>query len=147
MWYLIISIVIIVLLLFHMFRQRWSGEDIALVIGGYIGIQIVIFFPMLGFTTGLYEGYSEGTRTGYVTKLSRKGVIYKTYEGEMQLGAGLQASLQEPFKFSVRDKEIVQQLVEAADEGSRVKLHYTQWLIQPYKHGSSSYEIIKVEGD
>jgi hypothetical protein len=30
--------------------------------------------------------YSEGSRTGYLIKFSRSGFVFKTYEGEMNLG-------------------------------------------------------------
>lgn len=30
--------------------------------------------------------YSEGTRTGYLMKMSKKGLLFKTFEGEMNLG-------------------------------------------------------------
>jgi hypothetical protein len=99
---------------------------------------------LIASTGGLYDGYSEGYREGFVTKISHKGLIWKTWEGQMQVGVGELAALQEPFKFSMRDTEVIK-LVQSLAGDQRVKLHYTEWLIMPFKIGDSGYEIVKVE--
>jgi hypothetical protein len=62
-----------------------------------LGVEIVVYFTILlilgavasiGIQCcgGLNIEYSEGSRSGVVQKLSRKGVIWKTWEGELNLG-------------------------------------------------------------
>jgi len=108
-----------------------------------LGVCTALFIPTIGATSGFVEGYSEGTRDGYVTKLSRKGLFWKTDEGEMQLGAGQQAALQKPFSFSVKDPVVLKSIEDS--RGKRVRLTYTQWAIQPFRYGGTTYEVTAVE--
>ena len=72
--------------------------------------------------------YSDGNRTGLLQKLSHKGTIFKTYEGELVLSSisstANVALASEKFYFSVADKVIAKKM--EAFEGKRVKLHYLQ---------------------
>jgi lysophospholipid acyltransferase (LPLAT)-like uncharacterized protein len=86
-----------------------------------IGIVIVGF---VGFTwLTLHWTYSTGDRAGYVQKLSRKGVICKTWEGEMAM-VTMPGTVAEKFYFSVRDDAVAAQL--NATLGRRVRVHYEQ---------------------
>ena len=67
--------------------------------------------------------YSEGERAGFMQKLSSKGWICKTWEGELSLIA-IPGAAPEKFFFSVRDEAVAKQ-VEAL-MGKRVTLHYAQ---------------------
>ncbi len=106
-------------------------------------IILFVFYPIFGFTGGLCSNYSSGFREGFLTKQSQKGLFYKTYEYEIQVGVGQQAALQAPFAFSVSDKDIVNQLAQL--NGKRVKVYYNGWLIQPFSQGDSGYNVYKVE--
>ena len=72
--------------------------------------------------------YSTGERAGYVQKLSRKGWVCKTWEGEMAL-VSLPGTVSEKFEFSVRDDAIAAQINESV--GSRVTLTYEQHIGLP----------------
>ena len=51
----------------------------------FIGVlTIIILFVAYISICGLT--YSSGTRTGIVIKVSQKGYVFKTYEGELNLG-------------------------------------------------------------
>jgi hypothetical protein len=67
--------------------------------------------------------YSEGDRAGVLQKLSRKGWICKTWEGEVAqyVVAGVAPQI---WSFSVRSDVVAQQL--AAQVGRNVQLHYTE---------------------
>ena len=79
---------------------------------------------IVGFTwLTLNWTYSTGDRAGYVQKLSRKGVICKTWEGEMAM-VTMPGTVAEKFYFSVRDDAVAAQL--NATLGRRVRLHYEQ---------------------
>jgi hypothetical protein len=143
-----IGLIICVLLLAFpvgvMLRSREETTVIEMLfVLGIAGIVVLLIGqPLIAVTGGLYRGYSEGYREGFITKMSNRGVIFKTYEGEMQLGAGEQSSLQEPFKFSVSDPDMAE-FVEGY-LGERVRVKYIQWLIQPYQEGESGYDIVEI---
>ncbi len=67
--------------------------------------------------------YSDGERAGILQKLSRKGWICKTYEGELALYIA-PGMIPEIWNFSVRDARLVPALDSAL--GKRVVLHYTE---------------------
>ena len=67
--------------------------------------------------------YSEGERAGFMQKLSSKGWVCKTWEGELSLIA-IPGAAPEKFFFTVRDAAVAAQ-IEAA-MGKRVTLHYEQ---------------------
>ncbi len=71
----------------------------------------------------LHWSYSEGERAGFMQKLSHKGWLCKTWEGELSLVA-LPGAAPEKFNFSVRDEAIAQQINAAV--GQRVALTYEQ---------------------
>ena len=92
--------------------------------------------------------YSEGTRAGQLIKISTKGYVFKTHEGELNLGGlrvgsandGLEGNL---WRFSVLDQDILNQL--ELNEGKRVKLTYKErYRAMPWQ-GDTKYFIIAVE--
>lgn len=108
-----------------------------------IGILIaVIILTVVGYFTFLYNAtYSEGVRSGHLIKFSHKGMIFKTWEGE--ISQGLSGS--QIFAFSVLDnnKEVITDLENL--EGKYVKLNY----VERYKTfpwwGDTKYFIIEVK--
>ena len=84
--------------------------------------------------------YSEGTRVGIIYKFSKKGTIFKTYEGEMML-PGIQNKSKSlstnTFNFSVTDKELAQKLMKS--QGMEVELHYSYYN-RPLPWRGDSYE-------
>jgi hypothetical protein len=67
--------------------------------------------------------YSSGERAGYVQKLSNKGWICKTHEGELVL-VSMPGTQAEKFYFTVRDETVVKKI--NATVGSRVRLIYEE---------------------
>ena len=67
--------------------------------------------------------YSSGERAGFLQKVSNKGWICKTWEGEQSL-VSLPGATPEKFLFTVRDDAVVAQLNAAM--GKRVTLNYEQ---------------------
>jgi hypothetical protein len=67
--------------------------------------------------------YSSGERAGFLQKVSNKGWICKTWEGELSLVA-MPGAAPEKFLFTVRDEAIAQKITAAA--GKRVTLNYEQ---------------------
>jgi hypothetical protein len=71
----------------------------------------------------LHWTYSDGERAGYVQKLSRKGWLCKTWEGEMAM-VTMPGTVAEKFYFTVPDDAVASQINVSV--GTRVALHYEQ---------------------
>ena len=67
--------------------------------------------------------YSTGQRSGYIQKISKKGWVCKTWEGELAM-ATVQGTAPQLFEFSVRNDATAQEIEQAA--GQRVALDYEQ---------------------
>jgi uncharacterized protein YxeA len=102
-------------------------------------LLIVAFFGYFAFI--YYVPYSEGVRSGELIKFSKKGVTFKTWEGEMSQGiSGAQI-----FQFTVpsKEKEVITKMENL--QGRYVKLTY----IERYKTfswwGDTRYFVTAVE--
>jgi len=90
----------------------------------------------------LHWVYAEGERTGYVQKLSKKGWLCKTWEGEIVL-VTMPGAIPEKFEFTVRDEAVVDRI--NANAGKRVVLHYEQHKFIPTScFGDTEYFIDSV---
>jgi hypothetical protein len=115
-------------------------------------LLIIILIVIIGVLTFLYFGiYDEGIRAGTVVRVSKKGVIFKTYEGQLNLQSfgALKGSspFAETFDFSVENKntEVIRELEAVALSGERVNLHYIKrYNIFPWR-GDTKYFVISVE--
>jgi hypothetical protein len=87
----------------------------------------IVLLPILAFSLWAWATlgytYSSGHRAGYVQKLSKKGWLCKTWEGELAM-ANLPGTMPEVFPFSVRSDSIAG-LIEKT-MGKRVSLTYEQ---------------------
>jgi len=91
--------------------------------------------------TVLSWSYSEGERAGYLQKLSKKGWLCKTWEGEILLSS-MPGAIPERFAFTVRDEAVVRQLQSAM--GQRVQLTYSQHVGIPTScFGETAYFVDK----
>ncbi|MCC7548587.1 MAG: hypothetical protein IT532_12550 [Burkholderiales bacterium] len=72
--------------------------------------------------------YSNGERAGWVQKLSRKGYLCKTWEGEMAM-VSLPGSVPEKFFFTVWNDETAAKINAAM--GRRVSLYYEEHILLP----------------
>ncbi len=106
----------------------------------------------LGLLAFLYWGvYERGVMAGKVLRITEKGVLFKTFEGKLNLesfGALKGASpIAETFDFSVTSNqtEVIQQLQEVALSGERVNLHFVKRYVRFPWRGDTKYFIEKVE--
>jgi len=76
----------------------------------------------------LHWSYSDGERAGYVQKLSRKGWLCKTWEGEIAM-VTMPGAIPDKFEFSIRDEVVAKKVNQLA--GKRVVLHYRQYKFIP----------------
>lgn len=86
-----------------------------------IVIPAVVFalwtWVALGYT------YAVGDRAGYIQKISKKGWLCKTWEGELAM-ANLPGTMPQIFAFTVRNDSIAQVIEQNA--GKQVSLTYEQ---------------------
>jgi hypothetical protein len=106
----------------------------------YSGISIIIvliaYFSFIYFVT-----YSEGFRAGELVKISKRGLVFKTWEGRLSQGV----SEEQQFDFSIqkKDMDVIEKLKQL--QGKRVKLTYIErfgtfaWL------GDTKYFVKEVE--
>ncbi len=87
-----------------------------------VAIAAVLLFALY-IWSALTWSYSTGERAGFLQKVSNKGWICKTWEGELSLVA-MPGAAPEKFLFTVRDEATAQKLSAAA--GKRVTLNYEQ---------------------
>ncbi len=92
-------------------------------------VRLIAVVVALGALFALYLSaalkwsYSTGERAGWVQKLSRKGWICKTWEGELAL-VSLPGAMPEKFLFTIPDDDVAIQVTRAM--GKRVSLHYEE---------------------
>lgn len=93
----------------------------------------------LAFTVGFAHAgdcYSEGVRVGEVQKFSQKGLINKSWEGELVMdgtkikGSNGRMTGGNVWKFSVFDKDVAKVIDNAVMSGNNVALRYCQVLVQ-----------------
>lgn len=112
---------------------------------------LIVLAALAGVAYYLFGTFSDGERAGTVIKMSRKGFIFKTYEGELNLGMVLSdnsgASVSNIWEFSVpaSDREALDKLDTAMARGHRAKLYYRQKFVKAPWRGETEYLVYKVE--
>ena len=87
----------------------------------FVGAVALLFAAYLGIA--LNWSYSTGERAGFLQKISYKGWVCKTWEGELTL-VSIPGTTPEKFLFSVRDP-VVYKAINAAI-GTKVAIFYEQ---------------------
>ncbi|SDS25849.1 hypothetical protein SAMN05192545_1067 [Maribacter dokdonensis] len=105
-----------------------------------LGIVLIgaVYYAFIYFVT-----FSEGVRSGELIKISHKGVLVKTWEGEISQGiSGAQI-----FSFSVldKDKEVIDKLKEY--QGQYVKVSYVERYATFFWLGDTKYFITEVHAE
>lgn len=112
--------------------------------GMILGGLVVLVVLVLGVWTliTLNYTYSTGERAGYVQKISQKGWICKTWEGEIAM-ANLPGAMPQIFAFTVPDDAVALEIQKLA--GQRVALTYEEHKGIPTScFGDTGYFIVKV---
>lgn len=106
----------------------------------YAGVSIlivsVVYILFIYFVT-----FSEGYRAGELIKISKRGLLFKTWEGRLSQGV----SEEQQFNFSVQkgDKEVLDQLKEF--QGKKVKVTYIERFGTFFWLGDTKYYVKEVE--
>lgn len=105
-------------------------------------IALAVFVYLKYFYT-----YSEGYRAGLLQKFSNKGLIFKTYEGEMILSSVVSdkqmAIASEKFFFTMINEDLVRQFDTL--QGQNVIVHYIQKGGAVFWRGDSKYLVDSVQ--
>lgn len=114
---------------------------------GVIIAALIVAAIVFAFAT---ENYSEGERIGFLTKFSRKGRVWKSWEGELNLTqTGMNTS--SLFEFSIdNDKEdpnLIKAIDSAVTNGWKVKLTYHETFAKNWFHnrGETNYFVTGIQ--
>jgi len=98
-------------------RRRWPW----IIAGALVGLPALVLAAWT--MIALSYTYSRGDRAGYIQKLSRKGWICKTWEGELAM-VNIPGAMQERFPFTVRSDSLA--AVMNKTMGSQVSITYEE---------------------
>ncbi len=116
-----------------------------------IKLMVALFIAFIAFVLFAYYGsYSTGIRAGKVIKVSKRGVVFKTLEGQLDIesfGAikSSENQLSQTFDFSVINDAVANDLEQVALTGERVNLHYVERYVTLPWRGETRYFITMVE--
>ena len=111
------------------------------------GTSLLLF--MIAEMKGCVPDYSEGERTGLVTKISKKGFIWKTWECHMNLGGVVPggkdgAMIPNVWFFTVENEEVLAALQVAQTSQKPVTIRYSEWLFKPVPRTETGYMALEV---
>jgi hypothetical protein len=123
-------------------RKSWHIARkmlVLLLLAGSVGLMGYYAFSNLT--------YSSGTRTGQLLKLSRKGYVFKTYEGELFLGVFTSGQPTVApgniWAFSVKNSKVYAQIQKL--EGRQVRLYYKEHFRTFPWQGDTRYFVYEAE--
>lgn len=90
----------------------------------FLSLAVLVALTVAYFAAVLNWSYSTGDRAGWIQKLSDKGWVCKTWEGELALVSLPGSATVEKFAFTVRDQAVAAEIVKVM--GRRVTLHYEE---------------------
>ena len=107
-------------------------------------VPFLLIAGVVGYVWGtLHVSYSSGERSGFVQKLSKKGWVCKTWEGELAM-ISMPGTAPEIFAFSVRSDATAEKINR--NIGKRVALIYEQHKGVPSKcFGESEYYVTDIK--
>lgn len=117
-------------------------------------VLILFLLLVIGIGLGLFfyfGSYSEGTRAGTVVKVSKRGVMFKTYEGQLNMesfgAVNNKTQLNEIFEFSINQNNdsIYNLLQKVALTGERVNLRYKEMFLAAPWRGDTKYFVYGVD--
>ena len=95
------------------------------------------------------KSYSSGARTGIVIKVSEKGFLFKTYEGELNLGGISEGDgtimPNRIWNFSVQKNDTAVYNAIIHSQGKHVRLYYNEVIKHFFWQGETPYFVNKVE--
>lgn len=100
------------------------AKKISLIVLAVVVVGLLVF----GYIWFYVPFSDSGVKSGILNNVKHKGIIFKTYEGELiQSGfrPGTQGLQSNEFQFSIESKELYEKLMPLG--GQNVKLHYKEY--------------------
>ena len=119
--------------------------------GARNGLIILIILSIAGLWTYTSMNFSKGARVGNIIKISKKGIVFKTFEGQLNLGANTvnmdSGTADSTWEFSVpkSNKEVLEAIDQSIIDGKRVKLYYKEKYVKLPWRGDTQYMVYKVD--
>ena len=115
--------------------------------------KLIIALSIVSVLLSCTENYSSGYRIGYITKFSRKGIWFKTWEGDLNVTqTGNNSAGTAVWSFSLDENNINPVMVlaidSAANNGYLVKVGYRQAAVGVNcsgARGESNYFVTSVQ--
>lgn len=112
-----------------------------------IAVLILLIVPAIGASLWIWISlgytYAVGERAGYIQKISKKGWLCKTWEGELAM-ANLPGTMPQIFTFTVRNDSVAHVIEQNA--GKQVSLTYEQHRGVPTScFGETEYFVTRVK--
>jgi hypothetical protein len=125
----------------------WSGIILKMKVFFKWALIIILIIGIIFIYWKYFYTYSEGYRAGLLQKFSSKGMLFKTYEGEMILSSVSStrdvALASEKFLFTLTNKSLVRQFDTL--QGNMVIVHYRQKNGTIFWRGDSEYLVDSVK--
>lgn len=119
--------------------------------GLFVALALVLLVAGVAISWLYFGTFSEGVRAGVVMKVSKRGVLFKTFEAQLNLqGFGAVKSdnqLSETFEFSIEGSEekLIKALEEVSLTGERINLNYVErYIVFPWR-GETKYFATGIE--
>lgn len=111
---------------------------------------VILLLAIVVFVFLNAANYSTGYRQGVPTKISKRGIIIKTYEGTMNIGGltnSSEGAIPTTWDFTIRRSadSVMTKLDKAILDGNRVKLMYEEKYIKFFWLGDTKYFVYDVE--
>lgn len=125
-----------------MSAQLDQAKQTAKKIGRRILWVLLIAFVLtcIGYYVYSQLSYSDGYRSGQLVKISRRGVLFKTNEGTLNLSPN---GMMTAWDFSVANNKVAHDLQGL--EGKQVRVHYEQRYQVFFWQGDTEYIVDGVE--
>jgi hypothetical protein len=90
--------------------------------------KLIVLIGLLISFTSCTENYSNGDRVGLISKFSKKGLVFNTWEGSMSITQTGMNQSGNDFEFSIdrdnQNDELINKIDSAVQLGYKVKLRY-----------------------
>ncbi|MCB1325094.1 MAG: hypothetical protein KDK35_07710 [Leptospiraceae bacterium] len=117
----------------------------------YATLTLILVLLLAGGTGAYfyYGNYSTGSRSGRLIKLSHRGFLFSTWEGQLDMG-GISGNLDSRQLSSIWDFSVSgddEALLASLDQntGRRVKLYYDEKFIHVFWRGDTKYFVTRME--
>lgn len=109
-------------------------------------MKVMCILVMSLMMVGCYT-ISDGEKMGIITKFSKSGFLFKTYEAELIRGGLTSGSgvFGQSFDFTISDPAMAETVKIAMEQQKEIKIKYHQeWLVAPWR-GATQYFLDSVE--